>query len=165
MNDTTVTVQASGRRGFPFPYPPIDNASLHRGELRIPIAPLAVSAGWPSPAQDYYSGDINLNDHLIDDANATFILRVSGHSMEQAGISHGDEIIVDRSRTPKDGDIVVAILNGEMTLKRLQFRTEKNGKRLVRLQSANPDYPNFTVMGADELQIWGVATYCLHHLL
>jgi DNA polymerase V len=123
------------------------------------VAPVAVAAGFPSPAQDYYDGDINLTERLVDDQDATFIVRVSGHSMTDAGISNGDELLVDRSKTPRHGDIVVAVLDGELTVKRL--RVERAG---VVLAAENVDYPDITVPELSDLQIWGVATYCLHHL-
>ncbi|MCC4248239.1 MULTISPECIES: LexA family protein [Microbacterium] len=123
------------------------------------MAPVAVAAGFPSPAQDYYDGDINLTERLVDDQDATFIVRVSGHSMTDAGISNGDELLVDRSKTPRHGDIVVAVLDGELTVKRL--RVERAG---VVLAAENVDYPDITVPELSDLQIWGVATYCLHHL-
>lgn len=126
---------------------------------RVRAAPVAVAAGFPSPAQDYYDGDINLTERLVDDQDATFIVRVSGHSMTDAGISNGDELLVDRSKTPRHGDIVVAVLDGELTVKRL--RVERAG---VVLAAENVDYPDITVPELSDLQIWGVATYCLHHL-
>lgn len=70
------------------------------GRRGIRVAPVAVPAGFPSPAQDYYTGDIDLTEMLVDDHAATFIVRVSGHSMTGAGIAHGDELLVDRSKTP-----------------------------------------------------------------
>ena len=124
------------------------------------VAPVAVPAGFPSPAQDYYNGDIDLTEMLVDDHAATFIVRVSGHSMQDAGISNGDELLVDRSKTPRDGDVVVAILDGELTVKRL--RVTDAG---VVLQADNAEYPDIVVPELSDLQVWGVATYCLHHLL
>jgi len=131
-----------------------------------PAAPLlllaavdAVPAGFPSPAQDYYDGPIDLTDMLIDDQAATFIVRAAGDSMLGAGISSGDEILVDRSKTPRDGDVVVAILDGELTLKRLSLTAAG-----VTLHSENPAYPDIHVSALSDLQVWGVATYSLHHL-
>ena len=72
----------------------------------------AVAAGFPSPAQDYFDGSLDLNDHLIRDKTSTFIVRVSGESMVGAGISDGDELVVDRSITPTHGSVVIAILDG-----------------------------------------------------
>ncbi|WP_370875272.1 LexA family protein [Arthrobacter silviterrae] len=123
------------------------------------MAPSAVAAGYPSPAQDYFDGRINLNEHLIKDVTSTYLVRVSGHSMDGAGISDGDELIVNRALEPKDGSVVVAVLDGELTVKRL--RITKGG---VVLQAENPEYPDIKVPELASLQIWGTATLALHHL-
>lgn len=122
-------------------------------------APGSVAAGFPSPAQDYRTAPINLTEHLIQDLNSTFLVRVAGDSMEDAGISHGDELIVDRSRTARDMSVVVAILDGEMTVKRL--RLIDGG---VVLQAENPSYPSIQVQELSELDIWGVVIKCIHNL-
>jgi DNA polymerase V len=119
----------------------------------------AVQAGWPSPAQDYFDGRVDLNTHLIKDANSTFIVRVAGDSMRNAGISDGDEVIVDRALTAQHGDVVVAVLDGELTLKRLWHH---NGQ--VILKAENPRYPDIAIASLSELTIWGVVTRCLHHV-
>ncbi len=125
----------------------------------ILMPPDAVAAGFPSPAQDYFDGRIDLNEHLIRDVTSTFIVRVSGESMAGAGISHGDEVIVDRSLTPVDGNVVVAVLDGELTIKRLHVT--KTG---VVLRAENPAYEDIHVPSLSELSIWGVVTRCLHHV-
>ena len=127
--------------------------------VRILTAPIAVQAGWPSPAQDYYDGRVDLNAHLIKDVNATFIVRVAGDSMTNAGISDGDEVIVDRSLTPQHGDVVVAVLDGELTLKRLWI----SGGRAL-LKAEHPRYPDIAIASLSELTVWGVVTRCLHHV-
>jgi DNA polymerase V len=123
------------------------------------ISPVAVAAGFPSPAQDYFDGRIDLNAHLIKDITSTFIVRVTGDSMEGAGISDGDELIVNRALEPKDGSVVIAVLDGELTVKRL--RITSGG---VILQAENPRYPDIRVSALSELTVWGVATRCLHHV-
>ncbi|GAB6857980.1 LexA family protein [Microbacterium xylanilyticum] len=123
------------------------------------VAPIAVSAGFPSPAQDYYDGPIDLTAMLVDDDAATFIVRASGHSMTGAGIYDGDELLVDRSTTPRDGDVIVAVLDGELTLKRLHVTAGG-----VVLKADNAEYPDIVVPELADLTVWGVATYCLHHL-
>ena len=123
------------------------------------VSPVAVAAGYPSPAQDYFDGRIDLNAHLIKDITSTFVVRVTGDSMERAGISDGDELIVNRALEPKDGSVVIAVLDGELTVKRL--RITPTG---VVLQAENPRYPDIRVAGLSELSIWGVATRCLHHV-
>ena len=91
------------------------------------VSPVAVAAGYPSPAQDYFDGRIDLHEHLIKDVTSTFVVRVSGHSMEQAGISVGDELLVDRALEPKDGSVVIAVLDGELTIKRLRVTHPTGG--------------------------------------
>ncbi|MFB8191342.1 LexA family protein [Microbacterium sp. NPDC055988] len=123
------------------------------------VAPIAVACGFPSPAQDYYDGPIDLTDMLVDDQAATFIVRASGHSMTGAGISDGDELLVDRSKRAQHGDIIVAVLDGELTVKRLEVT--RTG---VVLRSENTEHPDIVVAELSDLQVWGVATYCIHHL-
>jgi DNA polymerase V len=123
------------------------------------ISPVPVAAGFPSPAQDYFDGRIDLNAHLIKDITSTFVVRVTGDSMERAGISDGDELIVNRALEPKDGSVVIAVLDGELTVKRLRLTATG-----VVLQAENPKYPDIKVPALSELTIWGVATRCLHHV-
>ncbi|GGJ39873.1 LexA family protein [Paenarthrobacter histidinolovorans] len=123
------------------------------------LAPVAVAAGYPSPAQDYFDGRIDLNEHLVKDVTSTFIVRVVGQSMEQAGISDGDELVVNRALEPKNGSVVIAVLDGELTIKRL--RITPTG---VILQADNPRFPDIEVPALSDLIIWGVATRCLHHV-
>lgn len=136
-------------------------SGVRQAPRRVPLREAfeAVPAGWPSAAQDYYSGEIDLNEHLISDPAATYIVRVAGDSMVGAGISDGDELIVDRSKEPQYGDVVIAMLDGDLTVKRLQ-RTEAG----VVLCAANPRYPDIVVEELSELRIWGVVTRCLHHV-
>ncbi|WP_285240293.1 translesion error-prone DNA polymerase V autoproteolytic subunit [Pseudarthrobacter sp. MEB009] len=123
------------------------------------LSPVPVAAGFPSPAQDYFDGRIDLNAHLIKDVTSTYVVRASGESMEGAGISDGDELIVNRALRPTDGSVVVAVLDGELTIKRLRITAGK-----VILQSENPRYPDIEVPALSDLTIWGVATRCLHHV-
>lgn len=127
--------------------------------VKLQIAETSVAAGYPSPAQDYFLGSINLSEHLIHDTTSTFIVRVSGHSMQGAGISDGDELIVNRARKPVDGSVVVAILDGEMTVKRLRLTPQG-----VVLQAENPDYPDLAVGELSSLVVWGVAEIAIHRL-
>ncbi len=120
-----------------------------------------VPAGFPSPADDYIEDVIDLNRHLIRAGHeeATYILRVEGWSMIGLGIHHGDEVVVDRSLTPKEGSTVVAIVNGELTIKTLRFR---DGVPV--LVAANPHFSDKTFAEGEELLIWGVVTYALHRV-
>lgn len=119
----------------------------------------AVPAGYPSPAQDYFSGTIDLNEHLISDPSSTFLLRVTGESMVGAGIFDGDEILVDRSLEPRDGRVVVAVVDGQLTVKRLRL----DGDR-PRLVPENPAFPTIEIDASVDLAIWGVVTRCLHRV-
>jgi DNA polymerase V len=126
----------------------------------IPVLLWRVQAGFPSPAEDDAVGPINLNDHLIHHPEATFLLRVSGHSMQGAGIFDGDEILVDRALTPSDGRIVVASVNGELTVKRLRLQ---QGRPPILLPE-NPNFPPIVLREGEECQIWGVVTRVLHQV-
>lgn len=123
------------------------------------LAPSAVgvSAGFPSPAQDHYRGPIDLNEILIQDKTSTFLLRVAGDSMTGAGIFDGDHIIVDRSLTPTVGDVVVAIIDGDLTLKTL---AQSSSGWILRAQ--NPRFASIPLEGDMEMTVWGVVTYNLH---
>jgi DNA polymerase V len=120
----------------------------------------AVPAGFPSPAADY-AEELDLNQHLIvqGHSEATFILRVTGHSMVGAGIFDGDEVLVDRAMRPQEGSVVVAVVNGDLTIKRLTFRAG-----LPVLQAENPHFADRTFAEGEELSIWGVVTRVLHRV-
>jgi DNA polymerase V len=128
---------------------------------RLGRAGSSVQAGFPSPADDYMQGLLDLNDHLVitGHRDATFIVRVSGWSMVGAGIHDGDEVVVDRAITPAAGNVVVAIVNGDLTIKRLMI---KEGKPV--LVAENPHFKERRFEVGDELEIWGVATRVLHKL-
>ena len=128
-------------------------------KIVLPLAMENVAAGFPSPADDYIDVGIDLNEQLIRHPISTFFLRVSGDSMTNAGIHHGDLLIVDRSLDPHPGNVVIAVLDGAFTLKRLQ---RYQGR--LRLEAANPNYPHLELSLCNEIQIWGVAIHVIHHL-
>jgi len=130
-----------------------------RHPLLLPLAGERVAAGFPSPADDYVEVGIDLNDQLIRHPTSTFFLRVSGDSMTGAGIHDGDLLVVDRSLDPRPGRVVVAVLDGGFTLKRL---ARHRGR--LRLEAANPDYPPLELEGCGDMQIWGVAIHVIHPL-
>ena len=130
-----------------------------RTRLSIPLAGERVAAGFPSPADDYVEVGIDLNDQLIRHPTSTFFLRVSGESMLGAGIHDGDLLVVDRSLDPRPGRVVVAVLDGEFTLKRL---AQHHGR--LRLEAANPAYPPLELHRCGDVQIWGVAIHVIHPL-
>ena len=118
-----------------------------------------VSAGYPSPADDYLDGSLDLNQHLMKHPTATFFVRVAGESMREAGIHSRDVLIVDRSLTPTDGSVVIAVVNGELTVKRL---SKQRGKLV--LMPENSQYPPLPITKAVAFEVWGVVTYVIHRL-
>jgi DNA polymerase V len=116
-----------------------------------------VSAGYPSPADDYLDGSLDLNQHLIKHPTATFFVRVAGESMREAGIHSGDVLIVDRALTPSDGSVIIAVVNGELTVKRL-------AKRKGTLMPENQHYPPLAITEATAFEVWGVVTYVIHRV-
>ncbi|AOE49753.1 LexA family protein [Kangiella sediminilitoris] len=118
----------------------------------IPLYSGRVSAGFPGVVDEHMEETLSLDQLLIKNAATTFFARVEGDSMIGAGIFQGDILVVDRSVSAKDGDIVVALLDNEFTVKRL-----KKSDTLT-LQAENPDYPNIQITGEHELMIWGVVT-------
>jgi DNA polymerase V len=120
----------------------------------------AVQAGFPSPADDFMEKMLDLNEHLIQHPAATFFVRVEGDSMMGAGILKGDILIVDRSIEAVSERIVIAVINGEFTVKRLKM---ENGK--ISLEAENPNYPPISIKKEWDFQIWGVVTYIIHQAL
>ncbi len=127
--------------------------------MLLPLVSEYVSAGFPSPAEDYIETGINLNNELIHHPASTFFLRVKGDSMKNAGISDGDLLIVDRSVEARPEHIVIAILDGSFTLKRLTYRDN-----IPYLKAEHPDYPSINLHDYEMVQIWGVAIYSIHSL-
>ena len=102
---------------------------------------------------------IDLNEQLIRHPGSTFFLKVSGESMTEAGIHDGDLLVVDRSLDPRPGRVVVAVLDGAFTLKRL---ARHHGR--LRLEAAHPEYPPLELQHCSDVQIWGIAIYVIHPL-
>jgi len=126
---------------------------------RVPLYLDAVSAGFPSPADDYVETALDLNRYLVANPSATFMVRVGGDSMVDAGILDGDVLVVDRSREPMPGRIVVAVLDGELTVKRL---CRLQGR--IFLTPENTAYRPIEVREDQELTIWGVVTGVIRKL-
>jgi len=114
--------------------------------------------GFPSPAQDYFHGGLDLNRLLVRDRTSTFLMRVSGGSMAASGIADGDEILVDRALTPKHGSVVVAVLDGELTVRR--WHVTRAGVVLA----SDDDTRVHRLSGDTELVLWGVVTRSLHRV-
>ena len=126
----------------------------------------SVVAGFPSPAEQYLEPPLDLNELLVKRPAATFFVRVEGDSMIGAGIHDKDLLVVDRSLTPADGDIIIAAVDGEFTVKtyRTRLKTGKDGRkhRFVVLEPANPNYP--TITPGRELMTFGKVTAVIHRL-
>ncbi len=118
--------------------------------FHCPVA-LGVQAGFPSPAGDYMESPIDLNNHIIEHPSATFFVRVEGESMTGANIPPGALLVVDRALRAKDGAIVVAVVNGEFTVKRLEKRLNT-----IRLLPENPKFEPIEITSDMQLEIWGV---------
>src|SRR5712692_7436621 len=124
-----------------------------------PVFLARVPGGFPSPADDYLEGKLDLNQYLVKHPAATFFVRVTGDSMIGAGIHSGDLLIVDRSLEPKDGNVVIASVDGELTVKRLSIREGKPA-----LLPDNDQYPPVEVGEHAAFEVWGVVTNVIHEL-
>lgn len=131
--------------------------AMSPARLPLPLFASAIQAGFPSPAEDYVAARLDLNELLIRHAEATYFLRVKGDSMVGAGIHPGDLLVVDRALNPQDGSVVVAEVDGELTVKRLRLRTG-----LPELHPENPAYPVLRFKDGQELRVWGVVTSTVH---
>lgn len=137
--------------------PHIDN--LISQAFKLPLYSSKVSAGFPSPAEDHMAEKLDLNEYLIKHPASTFLVRVSGDSMINAGIFEDDILIVDRSLTPSHGKIVIVAIDGQLTVKRLHKKDHSNQYILM---AENPNYPPIEVQDNQETYIWGVVTRVLH---
>lgn len=133
--------------------------TLDDQRLKLPLFGECVQAGFPSPADDWLEDAIDLNQHLVKNPAATFLMRVAGDSMKDAGILHGDVVAVDRSLQPKPGRIVVAAINGEFTIKRL---SRMRGK--LWLMPENADYQPIEITDDLEVVAVGVVVSVLRQL-
>lgn len=113
-----------------------------------------ISAGFPSPAEGYLEKSLDLNDLMIENPPATFFVRVEGDSMIGAGIHPGDMLIVNRAKNPADGKIIIAVLDGELTVKRLRLLQNDT----IQLEAENDNYAPIVVTAEREFKIWGVVT-------
>jgi DNA polymerase V len=121
--------------------------------LHIKLFTCSVEAGFPSPAEDHIETTLDINDLLIEHPAATFFVRVAGDSMIEAGIHAGDVLVVDRSKTAIDGNIIIALVNGDYTVKRLSVQRDE-----IMLCPENANYQPIRLSGLDELIVWGVVT-------
>ena len=126
---------------------------------RQPIFTARVPAGFPSPAADYEEGKLDLNKQLIKNPAATYFVRVIGDSMVKAGIHNGDLLVVDRSIEPRDKNVVIAAVNGELTVKRIRIRKNK-----LTLEAESDEYQSQEINEEMEFEVWGVVTNVIHAL-
>lgn len=129
------------------------------GTLSLPLFGHKVRAGFPSPADDYVEAWLDLNEHLVEHKEATFFVQATGDSMIGAGIQEGSLLVVDRALDPRHNDIVIAVVDGELTVKRLEKRRGK-----VRLLAENPAYAPIEFKDGQELMVWGVVTSIIQKL-
>lgn len=124
-------------------------------KISLPLFMVSVQAGFPAPVDDYIEGRIDLNRYLVKNPTATFFVRVAGDSMKNAGIKPGDILVVDRACEVSDGCIVVAIVDGDFTVKRIR---ERDGKTWL-----DPDNENFEPIEVrEEFEVWGVVRHAIH---
>jgi DNA polymerase V len=162
------------------------NPKIYKPELKtsykLPIFITPVRAGFPSPATDYEEAKLDLNTHLIAHPNATFFVHIDGDSMIDAKIQSGDIAIVDRSLEAVNGDVILAVIDGDFTIKRLEIRDkkgeiikdlkQKNAKltiatqntKQIRLLPENPEFEPIEITGNMTFQVWGVVTSVIHKM-
>ncbi len=121
---------------------------------RVPLSESAVHAGFPSPAEDFLEGALDLNSLVIRHPEATFFARVEGDSMQGEGIAEGDILVVDKAVEPFDGCLAVAYVDGEFTLKRVRMEADR-----ILLVPANPRYPTIEIAAGQEFAVWGVVQW------
>ena len=124
----------------------------------LPLLSFSVSAGFPSPADDYTEENVDLNEYLIANPFSTFFIRVKGDSMTNSGIQDQDLIVVDKSLITKPGDIVIAIVDERFTVKRLEKKDDT-----FYLKAENRNYPDLHLKNYSNMQIWGVVIYSIHN--
>jgi len=123
----------------------------------LPLYTARISAGFPSPADDYLDKKLDLNEYLIKHPASTFFVRVDGDSMIDAGIHSGDILIVDRALEPTGNSIVIAVIDGDLTVKRIKKTNDK-----LFLLAENPNYPLIEIKPDMSFEVWGVVSYVIH---
>lgn len=124
--------------------------------LELPFMDVGISAGFPSPADDFLQLTIDLNAYLVKHRDTTFFAKVKGHSMKNAGIYDGDLLVIDKSLEPQDGKIAICQIDGEFTVKRI-----KKEKDVVWLIAENEDFQPIKVTADNELMIWGIVVHSI----
>jgi len=130
----------------------------HKGPtLTLDLYSNPVSAGFPSPAEDHLDSSLDLNEYLIKHPSATFYIYAKGHSMNDVGIYDGDVMIVDRALEAKSKDIIIAVINGEFTVKRIYIKNNS-----IYLIPENKTFKSILIEDDMDFQIWGVVTHTIH---
>lgn len=130
---------------------------LTNKRIYLPVAQSKVAAGFPTPVTEYNEERLDINDIVATNPHATFYVRVSGNSMIDASIKDGDILVVDKSLEARHNDVVIAVVDGEFTVKTLYH---KDG--IIKLVPANPEFPEIILQNEQELNIWGVVSYTIH---
>ncbi len=141
------------------PLPPGSFMPINRTSAKVPLAVEKIPAGFPSPAEPYVADYLDFNEYLITNPSATFAARSGGYSMLDAGIGKDDILIIDRSKTPKHGDIVMADLGNEFTIKRLYKVPGR--KPELHSENASCEYPDFVPTDEDTWSVVGVVTFVI----
>jgi len=131
--------------------------SVGEKTIDVPFYQSNVPAGFPSPAENFMDLDLSLQDYLVQNPSATFCVRVTGDSMKNAGISSGDVMIIDRALEPKNNTIVLAVLDGEFTVKRIQKKADE-----LFLKPENKNFKAIQITEEMNFQVWGVVTHIIH---
>lgn len=126
-------------------------------KIPLPFVQNKVVAGFPSPALGYEEERLDINDIVVTNPASTFYVRVSGSSMVEANIKDGDILVVDKSLEARHNDIIIAVIDGEFTVKTLYMKDE-----IIKLVPANPDYSDILLNGEQELNVWGVVSYIIY---
>lgn len=122
----------------------------------VPLAGSSTPAGFPSPAEDFVERSLDFNELLIENSAATFAVKIAGDSMNGAGMFSGDIAVINRARKPANGSIVLALVDGDFTVKRYRL---KDGQ--ITLQAENPAYPDIEIGGGVSFEVWGVVTHTI----
>ena len=131
----------------------------HPSIAHVPLVTSSATAGFPSPAEDYLDGSLDFNELLIENPAATFAVRITGDSMTGAGLFPGDIAVVNRARKAINGNIILALVDGEFTVKRYKRRNDK-----IHLVAENPKFKDIIICDDATLEVWGVITHSIRLL-
>lgn len=130
---------------------------LTNKKIYLPVATSKVAAGFPTPISAHEEDSLDINDIVVTNPHTTFYVRVSGNSMIDANIKEGDILVIDKSLEAKHNDVIIAVVDGDFTVKTLYL---KDG--VVKLVPANLEYPEIILKDEQELKVWGVVSYTIH---